>query len=487
MATVGKIVERKGRKLYLLTPGVIARGQADSYKVDGDDGAGGFGAIYKVRRMSDNRLVVLKMSTDVRRTKNQPGGERIRREAWVMRECGKIHPDLIPCVLDEGEIGGRPFFVMENLHPLGWSSTQDGRMGLPDTDIRRKSFFMALLDSVKAVHDAGFVHCDIKPENIMERPNKHLPILIDFGSAHPLEDESVCFRKQPTGWADLTGQSGKAAFTPGYNSPEDAFTIQKDIFAIGQVIRDSFEEDVPFEWMEIIGRCISRRSKFRYGSLDELREDIENVEKRHRKRYWELRKERISEQREVERSLLDAQKRKVRRDRILHLDERLSNQERTVFRIDFPKNERVHYVVDEPLSLNENSILLISGKGILEASISGPASSVVVLSDYAVCHNTSVLLPPENDLTYVIVGPGSYLNFRHIAHEEYKDFFSSNRRRILRDIDATTSFRFCGPDTFSGIEEETLKAVSESTLPESYKKTLADFFAGKTFSVLPTE
>ena len=486
MAAVGKIVEKDGRKLYLLRKGVIAKGKEDSYRVTGNKGSGGFGAIYTARRRSDKRLVALKMSTDASRKKNQPGGERIRREAWVMRECGKIHPELIPCVLDEGEIGGRPFFVMENLHQLGWSSAKDGRMGLPDDGDRRKLFFMALIESVKAVHDAGFVHCDIKPENIMERPDTHLPILIDFGSAHPIEDESSCFQKQPIGWADLTGQSGNAAFTPGYNSPEDAFTIQKDIFAIGQVIRDSFEEEVPFEWMEIIGRCISRRSKFRYGCLDELREDIENVEKRHRKRYWELRKERISEQREVERSLLDAQKKKVRRDRILHLDERLSNHERTVFRIDFPKEERVHYVVDEPLSLNANSILLISGKGILEASISGPASSVVVLSDYAVCHNTSITLPPGNDLTYVIVGPGSYLNFRHIAHEDYKDFFSSNRRRILRDIDATTSFRFDGPDTFSGIEEETLKAVSESTLPESYKKVLADFFAGKTFSVQPT-
>ena len=40
--------------------------------------------------------------------------------------------------------------------------------------------------------------------------------------------------------------------------------------------------------------------------------------------------------------------------------------------------------------------------------------------------------------------------------------------------------------SFREIEEETLKAVSESIMPESYKKTLADFFAGKTFSVLPT-
>lgn len=486
MASLGKYVEKDGRKLFLLNQGVLARGKVDSYKVVGCRGAGGFGAIYTVRRRSDDLPAVLKMSTDIK--KNTFGGERIRREAWVMRRCGRIHPEMVPCVLDEGEVGGRPFFVLENLNQLGWASKKTGALGLPDTPERRRLFFKLLIDSVKAVHEAGFVHCDIKPGNIMERPNtNHRPILIDFGSAHPIENQLAFLQKKPAGWADLTRKAGKIAFTRGYDAPEDAFTIQKDIFAIGQVIRDSFGANVDPIWMEIIGRCISRSPKFRYGSLDELKEDIEDVEKRHRKRYWELRKERIIEQREVERSLLDAQKKDVKRDQILQLDERLSNHERTVFRVDFPKEERVHYVVDEPLSLNANSILLISGKGILEASISGPASSVVVLSDYAVCHNTSVLLPPENDLTYVIVGPGSYLNFPHIAPEEYKDFFPNHRRRILRDIDATTSFRFGGPDTFSGIEEETLKAVSESPLPESYKKILADFFAGKTFSVLPAE
>ena len=483
MATVGKIVEIDGRKRYLLNQKVIAKGKVDSYEVIGRKGVGGFGAIYMVRRRSDDLPAVLKMSTDIK--KKAFGSERIRREAWIMRQC-RIRSDLIPQVLDEGEINGRPFFVMENLIPLEWSSNGDENFSLPDTEDRRIAFFVLLIESVKAIHEAGFVHCDIKPDNIMERPNScHRPILIDFGSAHPIEENPGFLQKRPTGWVELTRESGRIAFALGYDAPDDAFTIQKDIFAIGQVIRDSFEEDVPFEWMEIIGRCISRRSKFRYGNLDELREDIASVGKRHRKRYWELRKERIFEQREVERSLSEAQKKDVKRDRILHLDERLSNQERTVFRVDFPKEERVHYVVDEPLALNANSILLISGKGILEASISGPASSVVVLSDYAVCHNTSVTLPPENDLTYVIVGPGSYLNFPNIAPDEYKNFFPDRRRRILRDIDATTSFRFGGPDTFSGIEEETLRAVRESNLPESYKAVLLDFFSGKGFSVLP--
>ena len=485
MASVGKYVEVGGRRLYQLRTGGIAKGRVDSYRVVGCRGSGGFGAIYTVRRRSDNLLAVLKMSTD--EGKNMSGGERIRREAWVMRKCGRLNPDLIPQVLDEGEIGGRPFFVLENLYTLAWATKKDDEDGLPDTPEGRMLFFKWLIESVKAVHEAGFVHCDIKPQNIMERPNaKHRPILIDFGSAHPIENESTCAWTNPTGWADLTRKSGQVAFTPGYDSPEDAFTIQKDIFAIGQVIRDSFKEShVDPAWMEIIGRCISRSPKFRYGSLDELEKDIENIEKRRQKRYWEMRKEKIAEQREVERSLSGAPLVCKPLDRILHLDEELSSDERTVFKVVFPAKARLHYVVNEPICLRENTILIISGKGILDADISGPDSSVVVLRDYAVLHNNSDVLPPENELMYVIVGPGSYLNFTELRSDQYRAFFPDHRRRILRDIDATTSFRFGGPETFSGVEEETLDAIRGSRLPESYKKTLLDFFSGEKFTVLP--
>lgn len=483
MASVGKVVVKGERRLYQLKKGIVATGKHDSYKVVGCLGSGGFGAIYTVRRVGDNLLAVLKMSTEVK--KNGLGGERIRREAWVMRRCGKDNPDLIPRVLDSGAVDGRPFFVMENLHKLSWSLDRSDEQGLPDMAESRILFFRKLIESIRAVHDAGFVHCDIKPENIMQRPDTHRPILIDFGSAHPIESDEVFPRATNRNWIELTQKSGRMAFTPGYDAPEDAFTIQKDIFAIGQVIRDSFKQAVPFEWMEIIGRCVSRNPRFRYDSLAALAKDISLVERRRRKRYWEMRKEKIAEQREVEHSLADALQVVVPRDRVLHLDERLSNAERTVFKVEFPANERLHYVVNEPICLRENTILIISGKGMLDADISGPDSSVVVLRDYAVLHNTSDALPPENELMYVIVGPGSYLNFTELRSDQYRAFFPDHRRRILRDIDATTSFRFGGPETFSGIEKETLDAIRGSRLPESYKKTLLDFFSGEKFTVLP--
>ena len=478
MKSCGKRVRVNGRTEFRLRPDVVVRGRDGSYKVVGSKESGGFACTYVVRRQSDNCLMVLKMSTDVNR--NTPGAERIRREAWVMRTCGENGADLVPRVLDEGEVERRPFFVMENLNHLQWS---EGGSGLPDTEEKRKAFFILLIDSITAVHEAGFVHCDIKPGNILERPSDHHPLLIDFGSAHPILKGAQWCRKATGDWVDVT-QKFYRTWTPGYDAGDENFTIQKDIFALGQVIRDSFGKDVDLAWTEIINRCISRRPEFRYQTLGDLREDINNVERRRREHYWQLRKDRIVEQREIERSLAEMQPKEIDPHQILRLREDLSDDRQKVFWLEFPKGNEFRYVIREPLTLDRNTILVISGKGILEADISGPDSSVVVLRDYATLHNVNATCPPDNDLTYVIVGPGAYLNFPNLKAEDYQRFFPG-RRRILRDIDATTSFRFSGPPTFSGVEDETLEAIEKSNMPASYKDVLADFFKGEAFSVMP--
>lgn len=479
MHPVGKIVDENGRRAFRLVEGAAVTGDRWSYKVVGTRGQGGFAKTYVVRRVGDNLLAVLKMSSDAK--KNTPGAERIRREAFVMRKCGRDNPCFVPQILDEGVVDGRPFLVVENLCRLEWSSSETG---LPDTEEKRKAFFMLLIDCVKAIHEAGFVHCDIKPGNIMQRPGDHRPLLIDFGSAHIIDKETGRPASLPPEWKDVTRKVG-SAWTPGYDDGGDQFTAQKDIFAIGQVIRDSFGKDVDLAWTEIINSCISRRRDFRYESLDDLRKDIECVNKRRREIYWQLRKERIAEQREIERSLAEAPRKTVELHEVLRRDDSLPDGEMLLFHVRFPPKRRLHYVLEEPIELKGNTILLISGKGILEAQISGPSSSVVVLRDYATFHNMSAKLPPENDLTYVVVGPGSYLNFPNVKSEDYQRFFPG-RRRILRDIDATTSFRFNGPKTFSGVEDETLRAIEESRMPERYKTILSGFFKGEEFSVMPS-
>jgi len=479
--SIGRLRKVDGRSVFVLNPGVRIPGAHGEYRIVGSRGHGGFAYAYAVREVGSGQLAILKMSSE--RQKNGFGGERIRREALVLRHCARQEPSLFPKLLDEGEIDGRPFFILENLEPLSWSEDE---LGLPDSDDKRRLFFMLMIDSVRAIHQAGYLHCDIKPANIMQRAGDRYrhPLLIDFGSAHPIMNGPRCCQKMPPGWVEVTKKVGRA-YTEGYDADGDEYTIQKDIFAIGQVMRDSFGKEVDLAWGEIINKCISRRREFRYETLDDLRADVENVPSRRRKIYWNFRKDRIREQRETERSLSEAEPETIRRDKILRRELDLSSDDLKVFSIKFPRMiRRHHYILDEPIVLGESTVLFISGRGILEANITGPSTSVVVLKDYAVLHNQNDDLPPANDLTYVIVGPGSYLNFPLLEASQYREFFP-NRRRILRDIDATTSFRFNGPLTFSGVEEESLAAIEESAMPQCYKDVLRKFFKGEDFTVLP--
>ncbi len=181
MASTGRFVNAGGRKVFVLRTGERVRGEWNAYEVIGERGYGGFGRAYAVRASRTGNVFILKMSAEL---KNGGGGNRIRREQFVLRRCGEQRSGLVPELVDSGEVEGRPFFVMENLQPLGWSD--DNEFGLPDTDEKRNVFFSLLIDSLKAVHDAGFVHCDVKPQNIMERGRDRHPVLIDFGSAHPI-------------------------------------------------------------------------------------------------------------------------------------------------------------------------------------------------------------------------------------------------------------------------------------------------------------
>lgn len=202
--------------------------------------------------------------------------------------------------------------------------------------------------------------------------------------------------------------------------------------------------------------------------------------------YWPLRMQKIKEQRAIERSLADAAEVEVSLEEILKPDKERSDSGLKVLGIKLTRSPACHFILRDRLVLDDNTVLLISGKGVLDADISGPATSVVVLRGYAALNNLTREPPPENDLTYVMVGPGSYLNFPKVTSDDYKTFFPG-RRRILRDLDATTSLRFGGPTSFAGVEEDALAAIDESVMPNGYKDILKNFFKGEDFTVLPTK
>ncbi len=115
------------------------------------------------------------------------GRERFLEEARILAHLN--HPAIVP-VLRHLEANGTAYNVMrfEDGQVLPRFLDREGQR-LSADDL--KALVMALLDGVEAMHRHGYIHRDIKPDNVIVRPDR-APVLIDFGAArHALADQSM--------------------------------------------------------------------------------------------------------------------------------------------------------------------------------------------------------------------------------------------------------------------------------------------------------
>ena len=190
-----------------------------------------------------------------------------------MANDGFVFP--FPRYCGRGVKAKTPFYVMEWLEPINYREI--------DTDAERVEFVCALCDAVRLLHDNGLVHYDIKPSNIMRRlkngtSDKWEYVLSDFGSVHEIDKrgDNMETNISPDSVSCLPdGRRFVVPNTPGYADPlEDLHTVNGDIYAIGQVIRDLFATDVSPHWAPFIFKCISRNRDYRYERLEQLKDDV---------------------------------------------------------------------------------------------------------------------------------------------------------------------------------------------------------------------
>jgi serine/threonine protein kinase len=167
------------------------------YEVRGVLGAGGFGITYRVYDTQllceaamkeylpadvavrgDDRTTVMPRSKEVSR-EYERGLARFLAEA---RALAKFKNRYIVRVSDYIELNSTAYLVMdyEDGRPLSDMLEQRGGT-LSETEIR--DIFIPILSGLKAVHAAGLLHRDIKPDNIYLR-REGPPVLLDFGTAH---------------------------------------------------------------------------------------------------------------------------------------------------------------------------------------------------------------------------------------------------------------------------------------------------------------
>ena len=137
------------------------------------------------------------------------------------------HPNIVR-VLSVFEANRTAYMVME--YERGESLENALRAGRVTGEERLLEIFLPLLDGLRMVHEAGFIHRDIKPDNIYLREDGS-PVLLDFGSA-----------RRALGVATRTLT---ALVTPGYAPFEQYDTSQAgekkqgpwtDIYALGATL-----------------------------------------------------------------------------------------------------------------------------------------------------------------------------------------------------------------------------------------------------------
>lgn len=170
-----------------------------TYRILEKIGAGGGGEVFLAEHLRLRKQVVLK--ADKRRTTSRE--ELLRREVDVLKELR--HPN-IPQVYDYFIEGDRAYTVME--YVAGESLNRPLRRGETFSQPQVIRWAAQLLRALEYLHAPthgplrrGYVHGDIKPANIMKRPNGDV-CLIDFNIALAIGEENIIGR------------------SPGYASPE---------------------------------------------------------------------------------------------------------------------------------------------------------------------------------------------------------------------------------------------------------------------------
>ena len=204
---------------------------AGRYRLRKAVGDGGMGAVWEAQDQQLDRPVAIKVPD--RRLAAEPSFvERFRREA---RAAARLSHPNVAQVYDYGVDRGQPYLVMEFV-PGETLASRLTREGPVSSDEARRIGAQAA-DALHAAHDAGVVHRDVKPGNIMVTPGGQAKVL-DFGIA------AAAAESRMTGTGIVLG-------TPTYMAPEQAAgegaTSASDIYSLGVVLYEMLAGRPPFE------------------------------------------------------------------------------------------------------------------------------------------------------------------------------------------------------------------------------------------------
>ena len=268
------------------------------YEILAPIGAGGMGEVYRATDTRLHRTIAIKILPP----EKVPDAERKQRFLQEARTASALsHPNIVT-LHDIANDSGRDYLVMEYVPGKSLDKLIPPE-GLPLSETLL--YIQQIASGLAAAHQAGIVHRDIKPHNVIVTAGSQVKIL-DFGLAKlvergtGLEDQTQTLRETLT-------QTGTILGTLAYMSPEQArgkpLDSRTDIFSLGVMLYEMLAGGRPFggkspvetlhavindqpppltqppELQEIVDKALAKEPAERYQHAGDLALDLRRFQK----------------------------------------------------------------------------------------------------------------------------------------------------------------------------------------------------------------
>ncbi len=207
---------------------------AGRYRLGDPIGSGAMGVVWRASDVRLRRTVAVKqllLAPGLTRSQALEAKMRAMREGRI---AARLHHQNAVTVFDVAEEDGQPWLVMEFVDAPSLATLLRDKGRLDPAEVARIGARVAA--ALAAAHDAGIVHRDVKPANILVADNGAVKIT-DFGISRAVGDVTVT-------------STGFLAGTPAYLAPEVARgenpESPSDVFALGSTLYAAVEGQPPF-------------------------------------------------------------------------------------------------------------------------------------------------------------------------------------------------------------------------------------------------